>query len=252
MGLTIHYEFQSKVRSEGAARKLVERLRARAMDLPFEHVGEVVEFKGDDCKFENTSRENPHRWLKVQAGIYVEEPGTDGKTCHSVPACHIVAFNTVPGPGCEPANFGLCQYPPILELKDEKYVYKKGFVTVTRRIKTKRPWWSWGSFCKTQYASDPGFGGVENFLRCHLAMVKLLDAADELGLLRKVSDEGEFWQKRDVQALVNEVGQWNQMIASFVGQLKDKLGNQLVAPITEYPDFEHLEARGRKDQPDLF
>ena len=40
---------------------------------------------------------------------------------------------------------------------------------------TKLKGWRWHSFCKTQYASDPRCGGVENFLRCHLCVVKLLD-----------------------------------------------------------------------------
>ena len=35
------------------------------------------------------------------------------------------------------------------------------------------------------------------------------------------------------------------MIAAQAGQLKDLLGDKVEAPITEFPDFEHLEARGR-------
>ena len=42
-----------------------------------------------------------------------------------------------------------------------------------------------------QYASNPDCGGVENFLRCHLAVVKLLDHAATLGILKEVSDEGD-------------------------------------------------------------
>ena len=32
----------------------------------------------------------------------------------------------------------------------------------------------------------------------------------------------------------------------LVGQLKDMFGGDFNAPITEYPDFEHSEAKGRK------
>ena len=35
------------------------------------------------------------------------------------------------------------------------------------------------------------------------------------------------------------------MIAAFAGQMKDVLGDELEAPITDYSDFEHLEARGQ-------
>ncbi len=35
------------------------------------------------------------------------------------------------------------------------------------------------------------------------------------------------------------------MLASFAGELKDLLGDQVDSEITKYPDFEHLEAAGR-------
>jgi len=68
---------------------------------------------------------------------------------------------------------------------------------------------------------------------------------DELGIIEEVSDESEFFEKRDVQALVEEVGEWNQMLAGFVGEMKDVLGPNITAPILSYSDFEHLEAKGR-------
>ena len=36
------------------------------------------------------------------------------------------------------------------------------------------------------------------------------------------------------------------VIAGMVGQFKDQLGDAVVAEMTKYPDFEHLEAKGRK------
>lgn len=245
MGLTVQYSLRSRVRSPTRAREQVSQLRQRALDLPFESVSDVVEFTGDDCKFEPLDTNDRHRWLKIQSGIYVEEriSETSGRVS-SVPANHIIAFTTRPGRGCEPANFGLCRYPPCLELKDERYVYRKGFVTVTRKLPTNRHGWCWGSFCKTQYASDQSSGGVENFLRCHLSVIRLLDKAQDMGLVEQVDDEGGYWNQRDVEALSKEVGSWNEMIAAFAGQLKDRLGNQLVSPITAFLDFEHLEARG--------
>jgi hypothetical protein len=65
-----------------------------------------------------------------------------------------------------------------------------------------------------------------------------------------VKDEGDFWEKRDAKALVEEVGRWNSHIAGLVGQYKDRMGGDIVAPITEYPNFEHLEADGRKAEGD--
>jgi hypothetical protein len=59
--------------------------------------------------------------------------------------------------------------------------------------------WSWRSFCKTQYASNPQLGGVQGFLRCHLSVIRLLDAAQELGILGEVNDEGGYWERRDAR-----------------------------------------------------
>ena len=88
---------------------------------------------------------------------------------------------------------------------------------------------------------------MPNFLQCHLTVIAMLDKAKELGCLADVSDEGGFWQKRDLKTLVREIGSWNEMIAAFGGKLKDVLGGGLLgvqAPITEFPNFERLEAAG--------
>ncbi len=90
---------------------------------------------------------------------------------------HLIAFTIRPGDGCEAANFGLCQYP--------KTILDNG-----RRIRTKVSGWRWWSFCKTQYASNPACGGLPNFLRCHIGLVRLLDYANEIGVLADAKDEG--------------------------------------------------------------
>ena len=231
MGLTIHYDFKSKSRNIKQVRQQIGQLRQRALDLPFQHVGEIVELASDQADFNNLDPNDPNRWLLIQAGQYVERNG-----CHySVPPSHVIAFSTLPGSGSEEANMGLARYPATIKGQNEK------------KIRTGLTGWSWSSFCKTQYASNAECGGVENFLRCHLTVVKLLDEAKTLGLIENVVDEGEFWEQRNVAELANEVGEWNQMLAGFVGTLKDEFGEDFVAPITDYPDFEHLEAKGREE-----
>jgi len=246
MGLTIHYSLRSGMRSPKKARKLVAHLRGRALDLPFDRVGEIVELTGTACDFEKTDPESTHRWLLIQAGQYVDRPAEHGGTySYNVAPTHLIAFETQPGDGCEQANFGLCRYPAFIEIQEEpRYVWGQGFVRRKRRLRTKLSGWYWSSFCKTQYASDPRAGGTANFLKCHLAVVRMLDSAKELGILDNVSDEGHFWEKRDVRALAEEVGTWNEMIAAAFGKLKDQLGPEVVSPISTFPDFEHLEARG--------
>ncbi len=55
------------------------------------------------------------------------------------------------------------------------------------------------------------------------------------------------WEDGDVKALVETVGGWNRHIAGIVGQFKDQLGGKFVAPISEFPNFEHLEVEGRRE-----
>jgi hypothetical protein len=119
-------------------------------------------------------------------------------------------------------------------------------------LKTGLSGWFWSSFCKSQYASNPACGGVANFLRCHFTIIAMLDRAKQLGCLEEVSDEGGFWEKRDMPALVKEIGSWNEMIAAFGGKLKDLAGNsggELEAAIAQFPDFERLEAAGQDRLP---
>jgi hypothetical protein len=237
MGLTIHYNLNSSTRSPKKAHELVARLRGRALDLPFERVDDTIELSGSQCDYEQYGPDHPHRWLLIQAGVYVDDPKDKHHSYRATPT-HIIAFSTWPGQGCEPANFGLCRYPTYIEVND------RGIEGYARKIRTTPGGWYWGSFCKTQYASNPDCGGVANFLRCHLSVIRMLDHAKDLGILKSVSDEGDFWEKRIIEDLSREVGQGNEMIAAFAGQLKDQLGPELLATISEFPNFEHLEAKG--------
>jgi len=231
MGLTIHYSLQADTRSPQKARQLVKELRRKALDLPFKEVGEIVDFSGDEANHENVDKDHPQNWLLIQAIQHVLK----GNCHYSVTPQRVIAFSTWPGEGCEEANFGLAVYPKIIKAEGKS-------------IRTGLGEWFWSSFCKTQYASNPECGGLEHFLRCHLSVVKLLDQAAVLEVLKEVKDEGGFWKNRDVTALAKEVGDWNTMIAGWAGRLKDALGNDVVSEIAKFPNFEHLEAEGRKPQ----
>jgi len=157
---------------------------------------------------------------------------------------HVLAFETEPGDGCESANFGLCQFPTEVSHPD------------FGKLQTELNGWSWSSYCKTHYASDPRCGGLPNFLRCHLGVVALLDEAKKLGVLGTVSDEGDFWETRSLDRLTKEVGEQSAMLAGFLGALKDAMGqapggaDTVEAPIAGYPNFEHLEAEGQRLLPE--
>jgi hypothetical protein len=245
MGLTIHYSLKARG-SDARARKLINELHQAAQDLPFKELGQVIELSGDQCDSKTRDREDPLRWLLIQAEESVEiapqDPAMPAQGWHSyerVKPLHLIGFRAWPGEGCEASNFGLCRFPAVVQ-------------TEGGPCKTKLSGWRYSSFCKTQYSSDPNYGGAPNFLQCHLTVIAMLDKAKELGCLEEVSDEGDFWQRRDLQALVQEIGSWNEMIAAFGGRLKDLLGNGALgveAPITEFPNFEQLEAAGQDKLP---
>lgn len=238
MGLTIHYQL-NHAGDEKSARRVIGQLHSAAQDLPFKEVNDLVDLRGDECDLDKRDKDDPLRWLVCQSSQHVRlknshrmDDGKMGDSYLNVLPHRIIAFETWPGEGCEAANFGLCLYPATVE--------RQG-----KRIRTKMSGWRWSSFCKTQYASDPACGGVENFIRCHLLVVALLDQAREIGCLDEVYDEGKFWENRDVKALVPEIESWNGMIAAFAGQLKDVVGVEIEAPITQYSNFEQLELAGQ-------
>jgi hypothetical protein len=230
MGLTIHYTLRSTVTGPEKARQLVEQLRQAALDLAMSEVSEVIEFSETAYDFQ-TLHDDHLLWLHVQSRRMISV----GEAYRFVVPSRAFAFSTWPGEGCEAANFGLAIYPDTVETEDGT-------------VSTGLNGWSWQSFCKSQYASNPDDGGIANFVRCHVTVVRLLDHAKAMGILEAVIDEGHFWENRDVKALVETVGQWNRHIAGLVGQYKDNLGSVIAAPIAEYPDFEHLEAEGRKEE----
>jgi hypothetical protein len=103
----------------------------------------------------------------------------------------LVCFPVWPGKGCEPAAFGFCKLPPMQR-------------------------WRWSSSCCTQPASRPEHGGLENFLRSHLAIIGLLDAIQRAGLAEvEVKDDGGFWDWRDRDKLTATVQAWNDVDVIF-------------------------------------
>lgn len=233
MGLTIHYSLKSNQDAE-QVKQTIYKMRQLALDLPFEEVGEIVELHGEECNTEarraelkNGNEKNESLfWLMIQAGQSVDCPWNK-RISRTINPTRIIAFETFPGPGSEPANLGLCQYPGEIEWEydpedDQRFqsAPKDGFgwhqfdyakwrtfckrqgykpwespskFHDIRKVPTKLSGWYWSSFCKTQYASDPECGGIPNFLRCHISVITLLDRTAKLpGLKVKVDDEGKY------------------------------------------------------------
>jgi hypothetical protein len=224
MGLTIHYSLNLNNATVDQAREKVAALHKLALKLPFKSVDDLVEFSGDDCCSDNNNLNDSHTFIKIRA-LKPVEIAPDTFSCEN--PTYIIGFDSLPGEGSESSIFGLATYSEVKDVNN----------------------WSWTGFCKTQYASNPEYGGLENFLKCHLLIVKMLDAACELGISCDVSDEGGYWNNRNIEELTKTIRQHNVLIAGFAGQFKDKLAEDKItsiqAAIFDYPNFEYLEAENQ-------
>ncbi|NJM76595.1 MAG: hypothetical protein HC852_13440 [Acaryochloridaceae cyanobacterium RU_4_10] len=222
MGLTISYNLNLSSVTVQQVRSKMQALHDIAQKLDFISIGDLVELEGDACQIDPTPPNDPHLLLKIQGG---KLSFNGSKDFPFQPAAHLIGFNAIPGEGCAMATFGLA-IPEQCEAD-----------------------WSWFSYCKTQYSSNPEYGGLENFLTCHLKMVHTIDAIAKLGIGCEVIDNGGYWESRDLEVLSKAIGQNNLFMAAVMGGLKDrledKIGGILQAPIIQYPNFEHLEAEGQ-------
>ncbi|MEA5598624.1 hypothetical protein [Rivularia sp. UHCC 0363] len=225
MGLTIHYSFSLNNATIDKAREKVVALHKLALKLPFKNVDDLVEIAGDDCYFDKHDVDDPYVFIKIRAlkPVQVAKDGFSWKD-----PTYIIGFDSLPGDGSETPIFGLATHSEVQDIND----------------------WSWTGFCKTQYASNPEYGGLENFLKCHLLIVKMLDAACELGITCDVSDESGYWDNRSIEELAETIRQYNGLMAAFTGEMKDHLDaagiTSTKAPIFDYPNFEYLEADGQE------
>jgi hypothetical protein len=242
MGLTIHFDLSLAAETpESEARAALAAVREAALDMPFQIVTDLVRVTRDDIEAFAMEEASNHIELDKLVGIMAENLAGDlvrvrqGIEIVDDVYPHIelpddltitaIAFAAMPGEGCEPVIFALAK----VDADD-----------------FSAPW-SWHGFCKTQYASAEG---DEHFLKCHRSVIELLDAAQRIGIQCEVTDEGGFYETRDVAQLLAEVDKMNRLIAHFAGRLSDmfeeRLGDSqaVEAEIFHHPDFERLETRG--------
>lgn len=104
---------------------------------------------------------------------------------------------------------------------------------------SRRDVWYWCGSCKTQYAS---LISEAHFVHCHTTLTSILDHAIALGIDVSVSDEGNYWDTRDVNVLLGEVRRMNHIVAVLAGAVSDAIEpGAVVAPIFEHREFERIE-----------
>src|SRR5258708_20172659 len=149
MRLTIHYLFKARG-SDARARQLSKALLQDVQDLSFKKLGEIVEWSEDEGDSNQRVANDSLSWmitgLRRDVEIVSQRRVHNGKTHRAyveVTPTRVIAFTTWPGQGCEGADFGLCKYPAVVE-------------TGGRMVRTRLSGWSWGAYCKTQFASKHG------------------------------------------------------------------------------------------------
>ncbi len=172
-------------------KELVTQLRHRALQLPVQEVGPLVEIRRSDPQI--FPHESEASFL-ARSRAYFDSGGQH----HFAYPTDVIAFVVYPGGGCETARFGLCRYPARIE--------REVFSTNNKTsIRTGLTGWQLGTFCKTHFANGREHGGAKNFLRCHLSVVAILEHAHDLGLLSDICDETGFWDCRDLRLLAERV-----------------------------------------------
>ena len=184
MCAAIHFDFQAETHSQKKARRIVERLRERCLDLAFLKVSEIVELSGDACDPHHDQPDADLRVLVEGAGRLV----IASEGCDVVAPEKIIAFSAWPANGRGVCNLGLALYPATVRWSG-------------KTIRTGIRGWCWNSFCQTYFASKEKNGGIPNVLRCHLAVTKMLDYTAELGILQGVVDLAGYWEHRDIKRL---------------------------------------------------
>jgi hypothetical protein len=230
MGLHICFELRlPHTTSDGEALRLLEQLRAYAGTLDLDHVSDMCRLHGHDLLAECEDDKFSVAWtIRVRARGTREERDGSTQTIEEPDRVAAAGFLVNPGRGCESAIFGLVR--PFLTAPDAR----------AERAEEASNWF-WHSCCKTQYASAVS---DEHLVRCHLAVVRILEEAARLGIGITVRDETGYWTTRSTDQLIAEVRNMNRIVARFAGAFHDKLSSSLSlqSPVFEHPDFERLES----------
>ena len=193
MGLTIHWDLEFRG-TENEVKDKLKELKTCAEQLPFAVVrGPVL------LDYGKWTVEKKH--AKKGYGDWRDWASIQGTPVWETSPRGKKAFclNLVPGTGCEPMNIGLRQH-------------------------NNSNVWAWHSFCKTQYA--------EEFAKCHLLVIRILDECKRLGILKRVKDEGGYWKTRDIKVLGISINESTEMLQGLFGKLS-KTGSQIEAPIVK-------------------
>jgi hypothetical protein len=222
MGLTVYYDWKAKIDMPTACR-LIAKFRALAVKLPFDKVSQIYEQDPPDGKARFVRYDHSFR----QGTLYLDRTRADGdKEVVHVPALHALFFN-VHVRGAETASIGLASHPPVVVHREDTIERNNDGSERGRHFgqgdpvelpTRRRGYYSWHSFCKTQYAGNPKLGGEANFLKAHLSLIELLDRIQALGVRVRIRDDSRYARHRNVDRLLRSLRDWTLLSpASSVG-----------------------------------
>lgn len=212
MGLTIHYKTKFEGKEKEVQQKL-EKLRIIAVELGFKEVSQVclLDYSKHYDDFTENMKQAHNKDLEIDSyrWMKIQYREYDKKELAKVKGfCFMAWF----GEGCEATNIGLVSNDGIN--------------------------WKGGAFTKTQYAKE--------FIKAHLSIIALLDGCKELGILETVSDEGNYWESRNLEELGESINSYSVLIGSISKILKEKFGQEkITAPIDETKNFVEVKKRKR-------
>ena len=206
MGLTVHFEFEY-IGTEKEAKEKLKKVRKSVKELPVEEVGPLTRLK---WKKEAREADEQKGWMKIQ--YTRSERRGDGRWEEVYPEIGY-GFSIEIGEGCEPMNIALTR------VKGERIFKGK-------------------AFCKDQYAED--------FLKCHLLIISILDICNEEGILKKVIDEGDYYETRDISVLAENINTSTAVLQQFSEFLKKNAppGVEVVCAIDKSKNYVNVKEEG--------
>ncbi|MFH1549992.1 MAG: hypothetical protein ABIH04_05475 [Planctomycetota bacterium] len=259
MGLTIHWELAFRGRKAELIEKL-QVLKEKFSDLAVESVGEIIEIKRAVVEF-GFGRYRGAEYDERSLGFMMTHAHFD-ETADEKKLYEII--NRIGGtmnagklpPRKKQRYFNLIKMADELHQHRVERITKSGSGVVLRvnvgegsesfsvmlgRLGKGRLWRGKG-FTKTQYAT--------HFTRCHMAVIQMLDLCEKAGILKSVRDEGEFWEKRDMEVLAKNINLSTETIRAITSAMKEPAeaaGFTVEAPVEKSANYMKVHKSKRSD-----
>lgn len=227
MGLTIHHEL-SYNGDDAQLQQALDRVRIRCTDWLKVQASPVVHIPRLHCEHYLTGgRSEPfdadhllHR-LSLEVGLRMLASEIEPISSHTSP---------------DELQERLREHAAVVESRGYGYGFQmdvgEGAEPLTLALGTvDGKDWHGGGATKTQYA--------EHFVDAHLRVVAVLDLCDSEGILKKVSDEGRYWETRDLSVLAERINTYTNLLRGVTEAIRS-------GKVTEFGDPAAIESAVEK------